>query len=100
MVSSSLVDQLGDLIDVFDHALGAEIPRRCLCSKEEDRRIKIFDPSILQAKIDVQDGKRIQKLALIFVQALCLNIEEEIGVQADAVVLLHIRRQLPVFSSV
>ena len=44
--------------------------------------------AVLQTEVDIHDGQDVQKLALVLVQALDLNIKDEVGVQSDALMLL------------
>ena len=62
------VHPLRDLVQILDDPLGAVVAGRGLCAEEEDGRIEIGEPPVLEGEVDVQDGERVEELALI----LCL----------------------------
>ena len=70
------------------------IPRRTLSPKEIGMGYIISLRILTQPLVFGQDVQRVHMLALIFVHALNLHIENGIGVQGNAIGFFHIRGQL------
>ena len=49
--------------------------------------MEIGQGAVLQTEVDIHNAQRVQQLALVLVQALDLNIEDEVGIQLDALLL-------------
>ena len=83
------IDHLRQLVDILDDRLCADIARRRFRAEDIRRRSKVGDATIFDAKIRVQNAKRIEQLALVFVHALHLHVKYEIRRQIDALFLLN-----------
>ena len=82
------------LVDELDYSLCAAVSRGRLSSEDESGRSKVTDASVLYAVVYPEYRESVEKLALIFVKALYLNVEYEIRVCVDIVVSLDEVREL------
>ena len=80
----------GNFIDVLDDGLGAGVSGCGLRAEDERCRVEILDAAVLYPEVDVHYRERVQKLALVFVQALYLDIENAVGVDSCAIVLCDV----------
>ena len=78
------IDHLADRVYQLDDQLGHEVAWRCLSAEDEcagrHRECRV----VFDAKVESNDVKDIQVLALIFVDALYVHIEECGGIDRDA----------------
>ena len=75
-----VIDLIGQGADEPDDPLSYGVARGGLGPEEEGLGAEVHVGAILQALVEVEDVHDIQKLALILVQALDLDIEHGIGV--------------------
>ena len=87
------VDHLGHLADQGDDALGHEVARRRLAADQYAAGSPVRVLAILQAGVEVDHMEDVEELALVFVDALHLDVEQGIRVEVDTAVLLHQGRQ-------
>ena len=71
------IDLFGKLIDELHEVLCHDIAGGGLCAEDECGGRHIGEPALLQFLIDVNDGKRIHELTLVFVHTLDLNVEHK-----------------------
>ena len=79
------VHQFRQLVDILDDALGPHIARRGFCSEPVDggREIRAGDAPLLQAIVCVQNGKSVQKLALILMPVSYTHLRSAIRRPVD-----------------
>ena len=76
----------------MDDVLCDHICRSCLCTKDEGQRCRRL-LTALNLQIFVNDIQCVHLLTLILMQTLYLNIEDGIGIQLHAFLLLDIGYQ-------
>ena len=88
-----VVDHVGDVVDQFDDQLG-HLVARCRLASDDDRARQDLDGGIA-ADVGVagDDVQQVQKLALVFVDALDHHIEQGIDGDVDAETLADGERQ-------
>ena len=79
-----LVDHLGDIAAQLDDALGHGVARGGLTADEHAALGPIGGVAGLDAVVEVDDVEDIEQLALVLVDALDLDVEEGIDIEADA----------------
>ncbi len=87
------MDDVGDVVDELDDELG-EIVARCRLAREDDRagragRVRVG----LDAVVEGDDVEHVEELALVFVDALHLHVEEGVRADGDPGVLQHVGRE-------
>ena len=55
---------------------------------------EVGDLAVLDRVIEIEDGERVEKLALVLVKALDLHVEDEVGRKLDALVLCDVGGEL------
>ena len=85
------VHDLGDAHDQADDQLGHGVARRRLAAKDHRARRQVF--SVAQAQVALHHLQRRQMLALVFVDALYLHVEQGSGVHHHAELVLDVQRQ-------
>ena len=74
-----VVDNFGDVVDEFDVEFGGGVAGGCFSAEEDDARDAVGVGVGLEFAIEVDDVEQIQELALVFVDALDLNVEEHVA---------------------
>lgn len=83
-----LVDDGSDVVDEVNNLLSHPVARCSLSTKDGNAGLlllPLFRRHGLEAKVSVNNTKNVELLALVFVNALYLNVEERGGVDRDAV---------------
>ena len=74
------VDSAGEIVDELDDYLGQLIGGRRLAGEEESSRRHLEIRVLTQPIVKHYDPKRVQQLALVFMDALDLAIEDAVGI--------------------
>ena len=84
------IDDMGDGVDELDDKLCVYISWSSLSSEKEGCRLERFPISliVLHSVIDDYDIERVEKLSLVFVDSLYLDIDHCIRINDDAAVFL------------
>ena len=88
------IDDRRDAVDQQDYRLRAGVAGRALRAEDKCRGREIGDAALLHAAVEIPDRKRVQQLALVFVQALYLHRKDEVLRNDHAFALQNFRRQL------
>ena len=88
-----VIDQVRHGVDQVDDFLGKVIALRRLACKDKGVRADIQIRLLAQAVVQIHDLKHVQKLSLVGVDPLHLNIKHRIGIHVDADFLLNISSQ-------
>ncbi len=76
-----VVYAVGNRVDELDDALGAAVARGGLGAKDKGAGRRIVVGVVKQAVVKVHDVQDVQKLALVFVQALYLDVKNAVRVK-------------------
>jgi hypothetical protein len=88
------IDHFGHRIDQFDDQLGHVITRRGLAAEDEAARLDVDAGVAFDAVVQRDDVQQVEVLALVFVDALDLHVEQAGGVELDAKPRLDEARQV------
>ena len=88
--SGVLVDILRYLAKELDYSLCHLISGSRLCSENKGLRSDIEIGILLEIKVESDDIERIEKLTLIFVQALDLNVEDRMSIDLLARLMIEV----------
>src|SRR5262249_12013985 len=89
-----VVNDIGHAVNQFDNELGHEVARRGFTAEDKCPGNNLEILVALQSVIECNYVENIQVLALVFVNALYLNVEEGVRIHDDAGTLLYQIRQL------
>ena len=78
------VDRLRQVVDEFDDQLGEPIGRRRLAREEEGARRRRELGVRAHPVVEHDDAQRVQQLALVFMDALHLAVEDRVGIDGLA----------------
>src|SRR5215467_10592622 len=92
--SGVVVDRLRDGVNELDDQLRHEIARGRFASEDEGARCHIGVSVALETQIESKNVESVEVLALVFVDALYLDIEERIGVYVHTGSLFHVPREV------
>src|SRR5262249_35770995 len=79
-----VVDRIGDGVDELDDELGHEIAGGGLAAEDEGARGNECFRVALETQVEGEDVQGVEVLALVFVDALDLNVEKRFGVHVHA----------------
>ncbi len=79
-----VVDELGELVNVFNDGLCADVSGRGFRAEDIRRGRKFGNSAILEAKVCIENAERVEQLALVLMHALDLHVENEVWRQHNA----------------
>jgi len=78
----------GDIIDQFDEVFRHDVPRRRLATDDDRARRPVGGIAALDTQMQVDHVQHVKQLALVFMDPLYLHVEQGIGDEIDATILL------------
>ena len=79
-----VVDHLGDVVDQLDDQLRLRVARRRLAGEDLHARHPVPRRLVADREVERDRLQDVEQLALVFVDALDLHVEQRIGIEADA----------------
>ena len=83
-----IVDQVGNGVNQLDDSLRANVAGGSLRAEDEDSLGNVQSRIVLDAEVQIQDVERVEKLTLVLVQTLDLDVVNCIRVDLDALAVL------------
>jgi len=85
-----LAHQVAHGVDQLDGQLRAVVAGGRLRAEDEGAGVELLVRVLVDVVVEHHDAQRIHQLALVFVQALCLGVEDAVGVHFDALMAVHV----------